>query len=163
MLPYASSGAARPHAPGKAGLAGYKVTASFENQRLPAQRWIPCSPETAPTGGCRSKHPTSSSAGTSRLSGLFIFPVDVLARFGAVGHKPMHLPLHPPWHLAKKQATRLKYAWQLEYFVDLRTWDGEAVLQSRINCLLSAAAIKKHWVMPQSGCDVKSLGLEHRA
>ena len=82
-----------------------------------------------------------------RLSGLFIFPVDVLARFGAVGHKPTHLPLHPPWHLAKKQATRLKYAWQLEYFVDLRTWDGEAVLQSRvrsrINCLLSAATIKK--------------------
>ena len=78
-----------------------------------------------------------------RLSGLFIFPVDVLARFGAVGHKPMHLPLHPPWHLAKQQATRLKYAWQLEYFVDLRTWDGEAVLQSRINCLLSAAATKK--------------------
>ncbi|CAE7294845.1 unnamed protein product [Symbiodinium natans] len=59
-----------------------------------------------------------------RLSGLFAFPTDVLARLGYIGQKPCHLPLYPPWRLPKWQHTRAKHAWQLEHFVDLRSWDA---------------------------------------
>ena len=63
-----------------------------------------------------------------RLAGLFVFPIEVLSRLGAVGQKPVKLILYPPWNLAKREAIRLKHAWQLEYFVDLRAWDGEGPL-----------------------------------
>ncbi|CAE7642252.1 unnamed protein product [Symbiodinium sp. CCMP2592] len=76
-----------------------------------------------------------------RLSGLFIFPVRVLVGHGFVGQKSACLPLHPPWALPKRQETKAKYAWQLEYFVDLRSWSEQLSLaddnRMRLRQLLS--------------------------
>ena len=62
------------------------------------------------------------------LSGIFIFPICVLQAHGLVGQRPGFCALHPPWSLPKTQATRDKYAWQLDFFVDLRGWIGETIL-----------------------------------
>ena len=71
-----------------------------------------------------------------RLSGLFVFPADALARLGYIGQKPCHLPLHPPWRLPKREDTRVKHAWQLEYFVDLRKWDAASPLPFEVHKIL---------------------------
>ena len=63
-----------------------------------------------------------------RLAGMFAFPVSVLRQQGLVGQKPVRHLLHPPWLPGKKQETRDKYAWQLEYFVDLRGWTDRSEL-----------------------------------
>ena len=63
-----------------------------------------------------------------RLTGCFLFPTDILTQLECLGHKPCWLPLHPPWSLPKREDTREKYAWQLEYFVDLRKWVVETPL-----------------------------------
>ena len=77
-----------------------------------------------------------------RLSGLFVFPVRVLAEHGFVGQKPAFLPLHPPWSLPKTQVTQIKYAWQLEYFVDLRSWSGKLPLSFE-SCTALRKLLKK--------------------
>ena len=63
-----------------------------------------------------------------KLSGVFAFPVEVLAEVGLVGQKPLNWPLHPPWALPKTEACRTRHGWQLDYFVDLRDWNGELPL-----------------------------------
>ena len=60
-----------------------------------------------------------------RLVGLFIFPVSELVSQGLVGQKPTTQGLYPPWIQPKRQATLMKQAWQLKYFVDLRSCLGE--------------------------------------
>ena len=77
-----------------------------------------------------------------RLSGLFVFPVRVLAEHGFVGQKPAFLPLHPPWSLPKTKVTQIKYAWQLEYFVDLRSWSGKLPLSFE-SCTALRKLLKK--------------------
>ena len=77
-----------------------------------------------------------------RLLGLFVFPVRVLAQRGYVGQQPAWLPLHPPWALPKRQAVRTKYAWQLEYFVDLRSWSGKLPLSFE-SCTALRKLLKK--------------------
>ena len=66
------------------------------------------------------------------LSGLFAFPSQVLAKHGLVGCKPKRLVLHPTWAMAGQEATRRRHAWQLEYFVDLRSWSGDTTLPTSI-------------------------------
>ena len=61
-----------------------------------------------------------------QLSGLFAFPVLVLAEQGLVKQRACTLPLYPPWALPKTAPTRMKHAWQLDHFVDLRSCTGEA-------------------------------------
>ena len=70
-----------------------------------------------------------------RLSGLFAFPVRVLALHELVGAQATSLRLYPPWTLPKRQPTRDKHAWQLEYFVDLRSWTGEPLPHETRSCL----------------------------
>ena len=72
-----------------------------------------------------------------RLAGMFAFPVAVLCKHGLVGQKPVRHLLRPPWLPGKKQATRDKYAWQLEYFVDLRGWTGSSELPSDTHARLN--------------------------
>ena len=58
----------------------------------------------------------------SRLAGIFIFPSSELELRGLIGHKPKHLLLYPPWALPKRPSGVMKHAWQLDHFVDLRSW-----------------------------------------
>ena len=63
-----------------------------------------------------------------RLVGLFGFPVRLLAQHRLVGKdtKAKTLRLCPPWALPKTAASQMKYAWQMDFFVDLRrSWKGE--------------------------------------
>ena len=71
-----------------------------------------------------------------RLSGLFAFPADLLARLGYLGQRPCCLPLHPPWRLPKRQHTTARYAWQLDHFVDLRNWDVGTLLPAETRVIL---------------------------
>ena len=57
-----------------------------------------------------------------RLKGIFVFPSSVLARREFIGHKPRRVGLYPPWARPKRPATSANYSWQLDYFVDLRSW-----------------------------------------
>ena len=73
---------------------------------------------------------------SGHLCGTFIFPIHVLEQKGLVGQKAMTLILHPPWSLPKMQATKMRYAWQLDFFVDLHSWTGEPPLpRNSSNCL----------------------------
>ena len=54
------------------------------------------------------------------LLGMFLLPSHVLMGHRLLGQKPASLRLCPPWAPGKRQATREKYAWQLDHFVDLR-------------------------------------------
>ena len=73
-----------------------------------------------------------------QLSGLFAFPVNILVRRGyvGVGQKAKFLPLHPPWALPAREATKIKYAWQLGYFVDLRDWRAEDAVPQQLQGLI---------------------------
>ena len=69
-----------------------------------------------------------------QLCGLYVFPMAALVARGLVGVKPTWLRLYPPWAPSKQEPTRLKHAWQLDHFVDLREWGGHPNLpaQARI-------------------------------
>ena len=74
-----------------------------------------------------------------QLAGLFAFPSDLLTNLGYLGQRACGLQLHPPWRLPKGEKTRVKYAWQLAYFVDLRKWDAETPqLPAEMRCVLGA-------------------------
>ena len=53
------------------------------------------------------------------LAGMFLLPSTVLGQHRLVGYKPTELRLVPPWAPCARHATKTKYAWQLEYYVDL--------------------------------------------
>ncbi|CAE7642150.1 ATP6V1D [Symbiodinium sp. CCMP2592] len=73
----------------------------------------------------------------NKLLGVFLIPVQVLHKHGLVGGKPRKLLLWPPWKLPVLEARRVKTAWQLECFVDLRGWSqSEAVLEKASNRLV---------------------------
>ena len=78
-----------------------------------------------------------------RLQGLFLIPISVLIEQGFVGKKPQHLRLFPTWCPPKQNRTKQKYAWQLDFFLDLRTWPGSAELpghlEQRLRGLISQA------------------------
>ena len=67
----------------------------------------------------------------NKLTGLFLFPIHVLCKHGLVGGRPRRLSLWPPWKLPARQAYRVKYAWQLEHFVDLQGWRESEVLPAQ--------------------------------
>ena len=67
-----------------------------------------------------------------QVVGIFVFASDVLAQHGLIGGKPSVLPLWPAWRLPKRQAYRVRSAWQLEHFVDLRGWSGQAALPDEV-------------------------------
>ena len=67
----------------------------------------------------------------NKLIGLFLIPICCLVQRGLVGRQPVTLSLHAPWALPKWEATRRKYAWQMEHFLDLRDWAGDAMLPCR--------------------------------
>ena len=92
-----------------------------------------------------------------KLSGVFAFPVEVMAEVGLVGQKPLNFPLHPPWALPKTEASRTRHAWQLDYFVDLRDWNGELPLPDEkcrfLRRLFQTLAVRKRlldasWALP---------------
>ena len=70
------------------------------------------------------------------LSGLFIFPVHILEEHGLVEQKARTLRVYPPWSLPKKQATKAKHAWQLDFFVDLHRWPKESSLPRTLRACL---------------------------
>ena len=75
-----------------------------------------------------------------RLAGIFIFPSSELALRGILGQKPRVLLLYPPWALPKHPAVARKHAWQLDHFVDLRSWKGsdlDPATKARLVGLLS--------------------------
>ncbi|CAE7652686.1 unnamed protein product [Symbiodinium pilosum] len=65
-----------------------------------------------------------------KVAGLFMFPTKVLERHALVDQKPVSLQLYPPWALPKRESARMKHAWQLDHFVDLRDWKGGDALPS---------------------------------
>ena len=75
-----------------------------------------------------------------QLQGAFLIPISELVQKGFVANRPCHLPLHPPWSPARLNRTRQKYIWQLDWFLDLRTWrDSEELpeeLQGRLEQLI---------------------------
>ena len=75
---------------------------------------------------------------TEVLEGMFVFPVHVLAEHELVGQRPRQLALYPPWSLPGAFHYRLRHAWQLEYFLDLRDWDGNSSLDAATQCRLLA-------------------------
>ena len=85
------------------------------------------------------------------LSAVFAFPSHVLAKHGLVGQKPNRLSLYPPWALAKREATRRRHAWQLEHFVDLRSWSGDPTVPASIcRCLQHLMHKLSHSSPPQT-------------
>ena len=70
------------------------------------------------------------------LAGIFVVPIAVLAERGVVGQRAVTLRFCPPWARAR-EATRLKYAWQLEHFVDLRAWTGKPLLPVEVRARLT--------------------------
>ena len=66
---------------------------------------------------------------TEQLHGIYLIPVSVLRSRGLVGQKPVTLYVYPPWAPPKRNATREKYSWQADFFLDLRTWNGSSQLQ----------------------------------
>ena len=64
-----------------------------------------------------------------QLQGIFLIPMSVLCSRGLVGKKPVALYIYPPWAPPKQNATREKYSWQADFFVDLRRWNGSSRLQ----------------------------------
>ena len=67
-----------------------------------------------------------------RLQGLFLIPISVLVEQGFIGKKPKSLRLFPTWWPPKQNRTKKKYAWQLDFFLDLRTWPGSAELPGQL-------------------------------
>ncbi|CAE7727060.1 unnamed protein product, partial [Symbiodinium sp. CCMP2456] len=64
---------------------------------------------------------------SDRLLGIFLFPSCVLAKRRLVGnnHKSVQLYLYPPWSQPKPPAVAARHSWQLDHFVDLRSWKGK--------------------------------------
>ena len=91
----------------------------------------------------------------SRLSGLFVFPADVLLKLGYLGRRPVTLPLYPPWRLPQQEATRAKHSWQLAHFVDLRKWDTETLLPIELRNILEDLLFRL------VACQEKALSLAH--
>ncbi|CAE7948084.1 unnamed protein product, partial [Symbiodinium sp. KB8] len=62
---------------------------------------------------------------SDRLVGLYLFPSCVLAKRKLVGGKAVQLHLYPPWSQPKRPAVAARHSWQLDHFVDLRSWKGK--------------------------------------
>ena len=62
----------------------------------------------------------------NKLEGLFLIPMPVLVEHGFAGNKAKatSIRLFPSWSPPKHNATKHKYAWQRDFFVDLRSWQG---------------------------------------
>ena len=71
-----------------------------------------------------------------QLQGVFLLPTSELVRRGFVAKSPCVLPLHPPWSLPKRSFYKEKYAWQLDFFLELRTWQGSTQLPVRVKMRL---------------------------
>ena len=82
----------------------------------------------------------------NQLQGVFLIPMSVLVQRAFAGTKATHMSLHPPWSAPKRKPTKDKYDWQLDFFVDLRAWQGSEdlspMLQARLRHLvLQASAV----------------------
>ena len=79
----------------------------------------------------------------SHLHGLFLIPMPVLVEHGFVGNRAATMTLFPSWSPPTRSPTRLKYAWQPDYFVDLRDWQGSsdcaAGVKDRLKTLIQTA------------------------
>ena len=77
-----------------------------------------------------------------KLAGLFLLPSTVLCKHGLIGCKPTALRLVPPWAPCARHATTTKYAWQVEYYVDLHGASVPAMppvdVRSRLEQVLQA-------------------------
>ncbi|CAE7470319.1 TTLL3D [Symbiodinium sp. CCMP2592] len=67
-----------------------------------------------------------------QLQGVFLIPISELVQRGLVASRSCTLYLHPPWSLPKKNGTKQKYAWQQEFFLDLRTWHGSKEVPAQV-------------------------------
>ena len=66
------------------------------------------------------------------LQGVFLVPMSKLVQEGLVDNGPRTLILHPPWSPPKMDRTKEKYAWQLDFFLDLRGWHGSTKLPDEL-------------------------------
>ena len=82
-----------------------------------------------------------------RVQGAFLIPSSVLADLGCLGIRACSLSLYPPWSPPKQRGAKQKYAWQSDFFLDLRTWrDTEELpgqLQKRLTNLVSGALARQ--------------------
>ena len=80
----------------------------------------------------------------NKLDGMFFIPAALLVDHGFIGLRPTHMLLYPPWHAPVKKDIRSKYAWQPEFFLDLRKWNGSDELPQdlgdRLETLVARAA-----------------------
>ena len=90
-----------------------------------------------------------------KLIGLFLIPMQALAELGLVGQhvKAATLRLCPPWALPKTDAARIRYAWQLDFFLDLRSLNGEMQLSpdthNRLQHLMRKLAAEREAESPR--------------
>ena len=70
--------------------------------------------------------------GEDQLEGAFLIPTPALVEHGVVGKKAKSLHLYPPWCLPKRQSTKEKHSWQLDFFLDLRGWNGSQELEPEL-------------------------------
>ena len=94
----------------------------------------------------------------NRLKGLFLIPMPVLVEHGFAGNEATSMRLFPSWSPPKRKATKHKYAWQPDFFVDLRSWQGSNHLAPEIcrqatNLVLKAAnAVSRKRCLFLIGC-----------
>ena len=101
-----------------------------------------------------------------QLQGVFLIPMSVLIQHGFAGRSgtQQHMGLYPPWAPPRRRPAILKYAWQHDFFLDLRAWESWAEpspeQQKRLWDLISLALT----VLPsERRCSVSSSGAEREA
>ena len=80
----------------------------------------------------------------NQLQGVFLIPMSVLVQRAFAVTKATQMSLHPPWSAPKRKPTKDKYDWQLDFFLDLRAWQGSEdlspMLQARLRHLVLQAS-----------------------
>ena len=62
------------------------------------------------------------------ITGVFLIPMSALVEHGFVADKPKTMRLCPPWLPPQRSSSKVKYAWQQQFFLDLRSWQDRSEL-----------------------------------
>ncbi|CAE7309274.1 psmc3ip [Symbiodinium sp. CCMP2592] len=84
-----------------------------------------------------------------RLQGVFLIPISELVQTGFVANRPRKLTLYPPWSPPKMNSTKQKYAWQHNWFLDLRTWRGSGGLPDELKGRVERLTAKEESKIPE--------------
>ena len=85
-----------------------------------------------------------------QLQGVFLIPMSVLVQHGFAGCKAVNMPLYPPWAPPKRSRTKAKYAWQLDFVVDLRAWQASGEPSQALQAKLRDLVLQASPSLPES-------------